>query len=53
MMVGPIILTAGNQQGGKGDSGDKRLSKPNYIKKSPLKDGRQGDIKTTKKLNQP
>lgn len=47
------MLTAGSQHGGKGDSGDKRLAKPNYIKKSPLKDGRHDEIKTTKKLNQP
>lgn len=42
------MLTAGHQGGGRGDSGDKRLSKP-IIKKSPLKD----DLKTAKNANRP
>lgn len=47
-MTGPIMLTAGPKNGGRGDSGDKRLSKP-IIKKSPLKD----DLKTSKHGNRP
>lgn len=46
---GPIMLTAGpTKNGGRGDSGDKRLSKP-IIKKSPLRD----DLKTAKNANRP
>ena len=47
-MTGPIMLTAGPKNGGRGDSGDKRLSKP-IIKKSPLKD----DLKASKNPNRP
>lgn len=51
--MGPIILTAGGRSPGKGDSGDKRLSKPSNLKKSPLKDEHRRESRTMKNGNQP